>query len=349
MEASAGQAHSGKPGQGYPVFSPLLKAALEERLKKREQSLLFLNRRGYFPFLLCEDCGQTPECLNCSISLTYHRKEHHLKCHACDFTLSIPETCPGCHGTRMKAMGMGTERVEAVVRQLFPQARVIRMDRDTTRKKAAHGQMLDQMQEKQADILIGTQMITKGLDFPDLTLVGVILADTGLHLPDFRAGERTFQLLTQVAGRTGRGSQPGEVIVQTYNPEHPTIRYAASHDFEGFSKAELELRKGLSFPPYRRLARLLFVGNHENNVESTAGEILRLMKDLLSPSEEILGPAAAPLVKLRGKFRWQAILKFKSTRRAHALILEVLDRYRRDGTQRHGVRIEVDMDPQSLL
>ncbi|MBI5197469.1 MAG: primosomal protein N', partial [Nitrospirae bacterium] len=327
-------------------LSPLLQDALRDRLDRGEQSLLFLNRRGFFPFLLCEDCGQSPTCPNCSLALSYHKSEHQLRCHACDYKIPPLGSCPKCQGIRIKALGIGTERVETEIRSLFPEARVLRMDRDTTRRKNAHGRILDQMQDKKADILIGTQMITKGLDFPDLTLVGVLLADTGLHLPDFRAGERSCQLISQVAGRAGRGRRPGEVIIQTYNPEHPAVRYAATHDYTGFSKEELSLRKSLSFPPYRRLARLLFVGNQAERVEASSREFCVILKSLQTSSEEILGPAPAPLLKLRGKFRWQLLMKYKSSARAHAILQKGLEKYR--ARPACGVRIEVDIDPQSL-
>jgi primosomal protein N' (replication factor Y) len=221
------------------------------------------------------------------------------------------------------------------------------MDRDTTRRKNAHGLILEKMHQKEADILIGTQMITKGLDMPNMTLVGVLLADTGLHLPDFRAAERSFQLLSQVAGRAGRGERPGEVMIQTYNPEHPAIRFASKHDYTGFAEKELSARKALTFPPYGRLARFLFTGNSAEKVEASSREFGAILKVMSFVPQNILGPAQAPIIKLRGKFRWQILLKYPSAARGHALIQACLEKYRNRPVR--GVKVEVDVDPQSLL
>ena len=321
--------------------------------------MLFLNRRGFSPFLLCLDCGHSPECPNCSVSLTYHKGDGNLCCHYCDYIIKPPDTCSQCSGSRWKAFGAGTERVEEDLKKLLPDARIVRMDRDTTTKRGAHMRIFQSMKNKEADILIGTQMVTKGLDLPDITLVGVLLADATLHLPDFRSGERTFQFLTQVAGRAGRGTKGGEVIVQTFNPDHYAIRHASGHDFMGFYSDESSFRKALGYPPFKRLVRLLIKGNNKDHVESCSERLKEILTRNSKEGIDILGPVSAPFSKIRGKHRWHIIIKGKDAKTLNRIIrksLEELKRQRQGHTTTGNVpgvnkssQVEVDIDPMSLL
>src|SRR3972149_1565645 len=344
---------------GFSIFTDELLDAIKSRIELSEQSLLFLNRRGFSPFLLCLDCGHSPECPNCSVSLTYHKGDGNLCCHYCDYIIKPPDTCSECKGSRWKAFGAGTERVEEELKKLLPDARIIRMDRDTTTKRGAHMRIFQSMKNREMDILIGTQMVTKGLDLPDITLVGVLLADATLHLPDFRSGERTFQFLTQVAGRAGRGSKGGEVIVQTFNPEHYAIRHASGHDFKGFYDDESSFRKALGYPPYKRLARLLIKGNNKDHVESTSERLKEILTSNSKEGIDILGPVSAPFGKIRGKHRWHIIIKGKDAKTLNRIVRKSLDelkRQRQGQTTKgsvHGMnksaQVEVDIDPLSLL
>ncbi len=344
---------------GFSIFSDELLDAIRARIECGEQTLLFLNRRGFSPFLLCLDCGHSPECPNCSVSLTYHKNDSSLCCHYCDYIIKPPDICPQCKGSRWKAFGAGTERVEEELKKLLPDARIIRMDRDTTSKRGAHMRIFQSMRNKDSDILIGTQMITKGLDLPDITLVGVLLADATLHLPDFRSGERTFQFLTQVAGRAGRGSKGGEVIVQTFNPEHYAIRHASGHDFKSFYDDESSFRKVLGYPPYKRLARLLIKGNIKDHVESSSERLKDILASNSKEGIEILGPVSAPFSKIRGKHRWHIIIKGKDSKTLNRLIRKSLDELKRERLGRSeaggaphvnkSAQVEVDIDPMSLL
>ncbi|MCC6544820.1 MAG: primosomal protein N' [Nitrospirae bacterium] len=344
---------------GFSIFTDELLNAMKSRIERGEQSLLFLNRRGFSPFLLCLDCGHSPECPNCSVSLTYHKSDSNLCCHYCDYIIKPPDTCTECKGSRWKAFGAGTERVEEELKKLLPDARIVRMDRDTTTKRGSHMRIFQSMKNKDADILIGTQMVTKGLDLPDITLVGVLLADATLHLPDFRSGERTFQFLTQVAGRAGRGSKGGEVIVQTFNPEHYAIRHASGHDFKGFYNDETSFRKALGYPPFKRLARFLIKGNNKEHVEASSEWLKKILERNSKEGIDILGPVSAPFSKIRGKHRWHIIIKGKNSKTLNGIIRKSLDelkRQRQASPAKGGVpgmnksaQVEVDIDPLSLL
>jgi len=344
---------------GFTIFTTELLDAIKSRIERGEQSLLFLNRRGFSPFLLCLDCGHSPECPNCSVSLTYHKGDGNLCCHYCDYIIKPPDTCSQCSGSRWKAFGAGTERVEEDLKKLLPDARIVRMDRDTTTKRGAHMRIFQSMKNKEADILIGTQMVTKGLDLPDITLVGVLLADATLHLPDFRSGERTFQFLTQVAGRAGRGTKGGEVIVQTFNPDHYAIRHASGHDFMGFYSDESSFRKALGYPPFKRLVRLLIKGNNKDHVASSSERLKEILVRNSAEGIDILGPVSAPFSKIRGKHRWHIIIKGKDAKTLNRIVRKSLDELKR---QRQGhtttgsvpgmnksAQVEVDIDPLSLL
>lgn len=290
------------------VFSESLANSIEDRLKKGEQTILFLNRRGFSTFVLCRECGLVLNCPHCAVSLTYHNKGSFLKCHYCHYQERVPDICPRCQSRYIRYFGTGTQKVEEELVKRFPQARILRMDMDTTRKKDAHKEMLGKFAAGEIDILLGTQMIAKGLDFPLVTLVGVITADTLLNFPDFRGAEKTFQLLTQVAGRAGRGRLAGQVIVQTYCPEHYSITSAQKHDFSTFYQQEIEYRRQLEYPPFSYLASIIIKGEEEKVIIHKAEEIGRQLKDLVQDSQ-VLGPVPAPLSKIKKQYRWQLILK----------------------------------------
>jgi primosomal protein N' (replication factor Y) len=341
-------------GPAERVLSAPLRAALGEALSAGRQALLLLNRRGFAAFLQCHDCGSTWRCPNCRITLTLHRPRGRgaaaLRCHYCDHSEAVPDACPACRGRDLGGQGLGTQQVEEAVTALFPAARIARMDLDTTSRKGSHRRLVEAMERGEMDVLVGTQMVAKGHDFPGLTLVGVVSGDTGLNLPDFRAAERTFQLVTQVAGRPGRGTEPGRVLVQTYAPEHPAIRAAALHDYLGFYAAELEARFEASYPPAVKLASCLLSGSDEQRVSRAAaslaedvGEVIarRGLEDRLS----LLGPSEAPLAHLRGRSRWQVLLKSASP----AVLERVLRRLATRWKPPRGVQLVIDRDPYSLM
>ena len=323
------------------AISPQLAQALEETLTAGEQSLVFLNRRGFATFLVCGDCGEPLVCPNCSVTLTFHRQRRQSVCHYCDYAVPAPGVCPACNSLEMKELGAGTERVESDLRDLIPAAAVVRMDSDTTSGKDSHNRLLKRMADRSADILIGTQMIAKGHDFPGVTLVGVINGEASLNMPDFRSAERTFQLLSQVIGRAGRGEQPGRVIVQALNTSHYAIQCAIEHDGAGFYRQELDFRREAGYPPFTFLAALSLSGTSEKAVEERAGLAARLLGQLkkdLSLRIEILGPAPAPLYRLRGRFRRQILIKaptrsdlrrlvsaWQARRESSAAVREIMD------------------------
>ena len=333
------------------VLSHPLRQAIALRLARREQTLLFLNRRGYATFVQCHECGCICQCPRCSVALTFHIDDRTLKCHYCQFATAPPETCPACRGTRVEYFGTGTQKVEREVRHIFPQARVARMDRDATGGRHALQDILTRLARGEIDILIGTQMITKGHDFPRITLVGVVSADVTLGLPDFRAAERTFQLLTQVAGRAGRGEVPGEVIVQTFAPQHYAIQRAQTHDFHGFYADEIAYRKRLDYPPAVRLAAIRFDARDPQTVEQFCQAFVALLRPYVRDAEGVtlLGPAPAALAKLNNRYRWHLLLKAPTARRLHEVIDGGLTALRQAATPRHGVRLIVDVDPVNLL
>jgi primosomal protein N' (replication factor Y) len=332
------------------IFSQALTEAVNLRLDRGEQILLFLNRRGYATIVVCRECGLVLKCPRCDISLTYHL-DNRLRCHYCNHTIPAPGRCPGCSSRYISHFGTGTQKVEEEAKRLFERAGIVRMDSDTTTRKGSHERILKSFREGKADILIGTQMIAKGLDLPKVTLVGVINADTTLHMPDFRAAERTFQLLTQVAGRSGRGDLPGEVLIQTYSPDHYSITAAAAHDYEGFYKNEMRVRRALGYPPFSHLALLLFT--HEDEDEAKKGAFLAqefFVKELLNAGGQIdlLGPAPATLNKIKGRHRWQLVLKGPKRNSLKELIREFLDKLE---TIRPAFKpvVNVDINPQGML
>jgi primosomal protein N' (replication factor Y) len=321
---------------------------MTDRLHKEERIILLQNRRGYAPFVQCTDCGVAIECASCQVTLTYHAPDRRMICHYCGQNVPSPSACAACEGANLQLFGVGTQRVEEALKSQFPQARVLRMDVDTTRRKGAHDQILESFGRGEADILLGTQMVAKGLDFPGVTLVGVISADTSIHLPDFRAGERTFQLLTQVSGRAGRGDRPGEVVVQTYLPEGEAVQYARHHDFLGYARLELAARQSVEYPPFGRMALFLFKGRDETEVARAAGFCAQAMRSKAPPGVDIMGPVAAPLARIRGSYRWQVILKTASHHKLNSLARETQEQFG-GGTKSSGVALDIDIDPVSIL
>ena len=341
-------------GGNRTIFSALLRNAIEQRLVKREQIILFLNRRGHSTYVFCRTCGYVERCRNCSISLTFHFETKKLVCHHCGHRRDTHPACPQCSSPAIRYFGMGTEAIEQEVRKAFPAANVKRFDADSTARKNAHQQILAAFQQQEIDILIGTQMVAKGLDFPNVTLVGVIAADTALNLPDFRASEQTFSLLTQVAGRSGRAEIPGEVIVQTYMPEHYCITAAQKHDYIGFYEQEVAARGVLRYPPFSRVARLLLRGRDEKSVIEAAHAVLNQLQH--SPvgaisnrdAVEILGPAPAPLSKIEGKFRWHFLLR-SETAEAISQRVQQLTAEPPQAIKSNAVELMIDIDATSVL
>lgn len=328
------------------LLSNLLIARIREKLRQQEQVLLFLNRRGFAAFVLCPACGNVIRCPNCDIALTYHRPET-LLCHYCYYRMRYEARCPRCGNTDVGRYGAGTQRVEEEARALFPEARVARMDAETTARRGSHAAILDAFKAGAIDILIGTQMVAKGLDVPGVTLVGVVNADTTLLLPDFRAAERTFQLLYQVAGRAGRGDLPGEVIVQSHCPEHYAVRLSALQDFSAFARREMSLRQRFGYPPYTFMIRVVFSGPAGDKVVRSAEEFGVLAKAAAGKDMTVLGPAPCPFGRLKGFYRWHIILKGKQGQVVRDACREVLRRF--TGRRFPGVRIAVDAAPQSML
>ncbi|WP_053375632.1 primosomal protein N' [Paenibacillus sp. FJAT-27812] len=343
------------------MFSRLLHSSLAERLERGEQSVLLLNRRGYSTFVMCRSCGYTAACPHCDISLTYHQKSRALRCHYCGHAEQAPTTCPSCQSEHIRYFGTGTQRVEEELSKLFPGIRVIRMDVDTTTEKNSHEKLLKQFGERKADVLLGTQMVAKGLDFPYVTLVGVIAADTSLNLPDFRAAERTFQLLTQVAGRAGRHHLPGEVVIQTYAPEHYAVVTAQQHDYSAFVSEELRHRSAMGYPPYCRL--ILVTMSHEQlpllssiserfaadlrELAENEGVLLPLSSGF-SRALEVLGPVASPISRMKDRYRFQCVIKYRGNIDASALVRKALTSFT-DGPPQRQVQFSIDVDPQVIL
>jgi primosomal protein N' (replication factor Y) len=370
--------------EGIPIFSPQLKEAITQRLEKHEQTILFLNRRGYSTSLQCPKCGYVAQCPNCSLALTFHRQEQKLCCHICGHVAPVPSVCPNekCKNPAIRFAGTGTQRVEETLAKLFPHARVKRMDADTMKRKDDYRKVLGGFRAGKTDILVGTQMIAKGLHFPNVTLVGIIYADLALHRPDFRAGERTFQLLTQVAGRAGRGDVEGEVFVQAFAPFHPAIQYARRHDFTGFYEQEIEFREQLKYPPVSRVALLTLKGRNEDKVKFSADHLKReLEKNLGSAPASgavvsaladdadlfdegvkqdtrgacaprknlfrdliIAGPAPAPLLRAETFYRYQIMLRTRVMSKLSQTLAKIIETL----ALPDDVTLTVDIDPVNL-
>ena len=328
---------------GAEVISHIMSEALKKDVKKHQQALIFLNRRGFATFIICRKCGSVLKCSNCDSPMVFHEKKDELICHYCNKRLVPLKICPACEGDYLMYKGTGTQKVESELKKILPEARLARMDSDAMSKRGSHDRVLRDFKDHKIDVIIGTQMIAKGLDFPRVTLVGVVSADANLNLPDFRSGERTFNLITQVAGRAGRGDLGGEVIVQTFTPEHYAISHAAKHDYHGFYNSEIQSRKELSFPPFVSLIKLTLRSRKEENVmkstERLKERILRVLKE-----EKLLGPAPAPMSKLRGYYRWNILVKTKDIEKTTARLRDTLKNFSRGP----GVFLAVDVDPMSM-
>lgn len=325
------------------ILSRLLKSKIKDRLDRNEQIILFINRRGYSNYLQCRDCGSTIRCPSCSVTFTYHRAPRVLRCHYCGFERKPPEVCGNCGSSDIRYMGFGTQRVEEELKRSFPGVRILRVDLDTTTLKGSHLTYFKKFKEKEADLLLGTQMVAKGFDFPWVTLVGVVAADTALYFPDFRSSERTFQLLTQVAGRAGRGSLKGEVVVQTFCPSHYAIEFSRTHDFKEFFLREIEERKTLEYPPFSRLASITLRSKKLEESQILADEIKKRLKFYKEIS--ILGPAPCVVSRIKGYYRYRIILKSKRDLMIQRIIRKALPEYADD----RDVRVSIDIDPVDLL
>jgi len=350
--------------KGSPYFSSELVEALRQRLLKKEQSIVFLNRRGFAPLVCCSKCESTYTCPNCSLSLVFHHGANQVRCHQCDFVKSLQQICPDCGSNQVpKIIGTGTEQVEENLKMFFPAARILRMDRDTLHGKHALAKMHDLIHRHEIDIVIGTQLITKGHDFPEVTLVGVILSDLSLNIPDFRASERTFQLLTQVAGRAGRGNKPGEVLIQTHNPRHHSLLCAKEHDSIKFRELELEQRQYLRMPPFHSLTMVVCSSPNEVRAENLVREISEKIQTVSSNKNtsrtailynnceqfdkvQVIGPIEAPIKKLRNRFRWQLLIKASNVHTLLCLLKQVLEK---PPSTRRDELIQIDVDPHQMM
>ncbi len=330
------------------MFSRELFEKLEERLGKGEQTVLFLNRRGHSTFLMCRDCGFVMQCPHCDISLTYHRFSKAMKCHYCTYETSVPHTCPECSSKHIRYFGTGTQKVEEELNKLLPDARIVRMDVDTTTKKGSHERLLDHFQSGKADILLGTQMIAKGLDYPNITLVGVLSADTMLHLPDFRAAEKTFQLLTQVSGRAGRHELSGEVVIQTYTPEHYSVDLAGQQNYDRFYKQEMIMRKMGAYPPFYFLT--LVTVSHEDlmQVVSITEKITAYIHANISNEAIILGPTSSPIPRINNRYRYQCLIKYKREPKLNGVLHKILEHYQKKFSK-EGLSISIDVNPYMMM
>lgn len=333
------------------LISSRLAQLLKKNFQRSRQSLIFLNRRGFSNFLQCRLCGHVVRCSYCSVTLTLHLNRRRLCCHHCNFSQPATDYCPACKNASLVGMGSGTEQIERMLTEILPEARVARMDRDTTSKRGSHDKLIRQWEKGEIDILVGTQMITKGHDVSGVTLVGAVLADVSLNVPDFRAAERTFQLLSQVAGRCGRGEEPGRVIVQTYAPDHYTIRHLIDHDYRGFFDAEIEFRRALNYPPFSRLIHIRLDGADAKEIEANANKLAVALRDKLNLDSrlreeiDVLGPAPSPIYKLRNRYRWQLLLKGGQISKLRSLALYA----RALAPNERRVRLHIDVDPVSML
>ena len=328
-------------------YTPVLLEKIRQTLDRKEQVVLLLNRRGYSSFVMCRDCGSVDECPNCDISLTLHMDTRSMQCHYCGFQKAIPRICPSCSSPSIRYYGTGTQRAFEELQDLFPDARILRMDVDTTRKKGSHENLLQAFGQGEADILLGTQMIAKGLDFPNVTLVGVLNADTALNLPDFRSSERTFQLLTQVAGRAGRAEKPGQVLIQTYNPNHYAIRFAQEQDYEGFYEYEMGIRRSMAYPPYTFTVGLTLSHALEDLTVKKAYEIVGFLRENLSDKIQILGPTPKPIARTHNLFHYQILLKYRREDRLEAVLNAILDWSQ--ARENKDLRLSIDHEPQNVM
>jgi primosomal protein N' (replication factor Y) len=330
------------------MFSGVLFEKMKDRLEKRQQIVLFLNKRGHSSFIMCRDCGYVVNCPHCDISLTYHQSQQKMKCHYCGHEEYVPKLCPECNSEHIRYFGTGTQKVEEELGKVLPEARVIRMDVDTTSRKGSHEKLLEAFQNGKADILLGTQMIAKGLDFPNITLVGVLTADTMLHLPDFRSSEKTFQLLTQVSGRAGRHELPGEVIIQTYSPEHYSVELAGSQDYDQFYQYEMMVRKTHRYPPFYYLSLVTISHEELMKVVSITEKITKYLRSKLSNRAIVLGPVASPIPRINNRYRYQCLIKYKQEPELSNALKIILDQYQQEMAS-SGLQISVDLNPYILM
>ncbi len=333
------------------IFSTRLSEEITRNIKAGQQTILFLNRRGYASFILCRSCGIRLKCRHCNITMTYHSNDNRLICHYCGYTIKLPSTCPSCGSVSIRQFGTGTQKVEEDLQKYFPGSSVIRMDMDTTTGKHSHEEILDAFREKNINILVGTQMIAKGHDFPNVTLVGVLAADSLLGMDDFRASERTFQLLTQVAGRAGRGSLPGRVVIQTYNTEDYSITAACSHDYPSFFRQESDIRKRLNYPPFTNIACIILSSVNDKLAFENAKEVARLLASQIVSDEgdELLpGPVRAPISRLRNRYRWRLVMKCNSVDRLTAMLAAASDTFHAS-KGRNDVELNMDINPASMM
>ncbi|MBF6625163.1 primosomal protein N' [Aerococcaceae bacterium zg-BR9] len=331
-------------------ISPLLLTKMQAAIEQQHQVVLLLNRRGYASYLQCRECGHVIQCPRCDISLTYHKQEYAMKCHYCDFQQKVPYQCPSCHSQHLRLQGSGTQKIEEVLQQLLPQARILRMDNDTTRRKGEHERILTQFGQRKADILLGTQMIAKGLDFENVTVVGVINADTALNIPDFRAGEKTFQLLTQVAGRTGRGALEGEVLIQTYNPEHYVMQLVTQHDYERFFQYEMKRRHIGNYPPYYFTTLVTVSSKNAGRAERKIHEIKQqLSQPALEQAKQllILGPNRGGIARINEVYYYQLLLKYKDKQQIQSAINHLVQSSQVDAQR--GLYVTVDHEPYHFI
>ncbi len=327
-----------------PTLSRKLVSAMHDRMERREQTILFINRRGYSSSMICKKCGHVEECPHCSIALTYHRTDETLRCHLCGVQKAAPLRCPQCQAPDIRWRGLGTQRVEEAVRRMLPRARVERMDTDTMGRKNRFREVLSEFRSGRIDVLVGTQMIAKGLDFPNVTLVGLVDADISMHVPDFRANERTFQLLVQVAGRAGRGDLAGEVIVQTFTPQADAIQFSRHADFAGFSAGELKLRRDFQYPPYRHLIHHLFRGPNPEKLKFFAEQWARLVEQKIGARVELRGPSASPIEKIKDEYRWQLWYFTNAVTKVVPELVKLRDEF----AWPDDVREVLDVDPANL-
>ena len=331
------------------IFSKELFEDISTRLEKKEQIILFLNRRGFSTFVSCRECGYVFKCKNCDISLTYHNRDSSLRCHYCGASMRIPKQCPKCNSKYVKYFGAGTEKVEKAIKKYFPEVQTLRMDLDTTRTKNSYENIYNTFKKGEADILIGTQMIAKGLDFENVTLVGVLAADMSLNLPDYRSGEKTFQLITQVSGRAGRGKKAGKVLIQSYNPENYSITSAAKSDYEGFYNKEIKIRKDMNYPPFSKILLINLSSKYENKLIKNTHKIGIILKNIVAKYDNLnmLGPCPSPLSKIKEMYRWQIILKGNVTgdimKEIQKIVYTSLEQVYND------IRVSIDINPNSLL
>ena len=333
------------------MLSMDLYTAIEENLKQKRQTILFLNRRGYSTFIMCRNCGYTVKCRNCNISMTYHSYEKKLKCHYCGYEEKIVSECPECHSNKIRYFGTGTQKLEQEIQKQFPEASTIRMDIDTVTKKNSHEEILSKFKKEDIDILIGTQMVVKGHHFPKVTLVGVIAADSSLNIDDYRANERTFQILTQVAGRAGREKLPGKVIIQSYNPENFTIQCAKEQNYEKFYETEIALRKQLKYPPFCDIIVVNFNSTMEAEIKRVSKWVYEALKRDLEPIEEshfrVFQPMPAPIDKIQNRYRWRIIIKGNMTKQANELLNQCLQEVYQKNLK--NTRITIDVNPNNMM